>query len=475
MKRLSVLVMLFVSMVTAMAQSDIDAYRFSQSNYEGTARFMGAGGAFGAVGAEFSALNTNPAAIGIYKKNEITFTPMVVSIFNDNTYYNGVNSYTSNTKYSLSNAGGVASIPLSGSWKAFQIGFGYNRTNDFNNVFRVEGYSNKSSIMNELVTNANTYGISSATDEYLAWQTYMIDTIPRNSNWYYSPFASHSVYQKRVVKSSGGIDELNFSFGGNYNDKLFLGATIGVPVLSYTETADYSEQADQSLDGIVSFKTYERLRVKSTGINLKIGVIYQPIEFLRIGASFHTPTYYGQMCDNFYKSMISYYDDGRNSGEYSYENNYKYTLNTPLRAIGSIAFLIKKRAFVSAEYEFTDYSMAKMRANDYSFNTENQNITDKYGACHKVRVGAEVYISNSFLLRAGYGYRSNGYKEGVNNDAGHTASGGFGIHTKYFLFDLAYVYNIYNEDYWLYDPSYVNNATIKHTTHRIVATIGCKF
>lgn len=476
MKRLSlVLVLLIASMMAGLAQSDIDAYRFSQSNYEGTARFMGAGGAFGAVGSEFSALNTNPASIGIYKKNEITFTPMVVSIFNDNTNYNGTGSYTSNTKYSLSNVGCVFRFPMDGSWKAVQLAFGYNRTNDFNNVFRVEGMSKNTSIMNELVINSNQYGISTATDEYLAWQTYLIDTIPGFSDVYDSPFSGHSVYQKRVVKTSGAIDELNFSVGGNYNDMLFIGATIGVPVLNFTETADYSEVAGESLKGIESFKTYEKLRVKTTGINLKVGIVFQPIDFFRIGAAFHTPTAYNNVNDYFHKEMISYYSDGRNSGTYSYENSYKYKLNTPLRAIGSIAFLIKKRAFISAEYEFTDYSMAKMSANDYSFNNENENINAKYGACHKVRVGGEVYVTNIFLLRAGYGYRSSGYKSGINNDAGHTASGGIGIHTKYFLFDMAYVYNTYNEDYWLYDPAYVTNATNKHITHRIVATIGCKF
>ena len=56
----------------AFAQNDLDAFRFSQTNWEGTARFMGAGGAFSAIGGDFSCLNTNPAGIGVFINNART-------------------------------------------------------------------------------------------------------------------------------------------------------------------------------------------------------------------------------------------------------------------------------------------------------------------------------------------------------------------------------------------------------------------
>ena len=52
------------------AQSAIDAYRFSQPDLRGTARFMGMGGAFGALGGDLSTLSQNPAGIGVYRSNE---------------------------------------------------------------------------------------------------------------------------------------------------------------------------------------------------------------------------------------------------------------------------------------------------------------------------------------------------------------------------------------------------------------------
>lgn len=482
MKRLFLsALMLLLGTVCAVAQSDMDAFRFSQSDYEGTARFMGAGGAFSSVGAEFSALNVNPAAIGVFKKSEISFTPMVVSIYNDNGSYNGTSSNTSNVKYSLSNAGGVFRIGLGEEkgWKAIQFAIGYNRTHDFNNVYRIEGVSKNSSMMDPLVAHANS--LTGRTPDnlndnaYLAWQTWMIDFDTLNGI-FYSPFSYQSLNQKLVVESSGAIDEVNFSFGGNYDDQLFIGATIGVPVLTYNEKTKFTEASDLPIGGIESYTIYETYKVRSTGVNLKLGLIYQPIDFIRIGAAFHTPSYFGKVKNTYHKDMTSYYVLGANSGLYEKNYVFDYTLRTPLRAIGSIAFLIQKRAFISAEYEFTSFGLAKMSSNDYNFDDENEAIQSKYGACHTVRVGGEVYLTSHFLLRAGYNFKSSAYKASVNNNnAQHTATAGLGFRTKHFFADVAYVYKTKTENYWMYDSDFVDPASLKTNTHRIVATLGCKF
>ena len=479
MKRLFLAAILLLGVtVLGVAQNDIDAFRFSQSDYEGTARFMGAGGAFSAVGAEFSALNVNPAAIGVYKKSEITFTPLVISIYNDNALYNGHNSRTSNVKYSLANAGGAFRIGLNqeNGWKSINLGFGYNRTQDYNNTFRIEGNSHNSSMMDVYLADVQGKNLGNINDdELLAWKTYMLDYDSIN-NRFFSPFAGKSLHQKLVSESSGANDEMAFSIGSNYNDQLFIGATIGVPIINYNEKTKYTEADESGTNYISDFLITENLRIRTAGVNLKLGVIYQPVDFVRIGAAFHTPSYFGRVRSNYTKTMTSYYPDGRNSG--TYENNYafNYTLTTPLRAIGSVAFLIKKRAFVSAEYEFTGMGMSRMSSNEYSFDEENQAIQDKYGACHTVRIGGEVYVTNSFLLRAGYNFKSSAYRKSVdNNNAMHTASAGFGFRTKYFFCDFAYVFKTKTENVWLYDPDFVDPASLKTNTHRVVATIGCKF
>ena len=315
-------------------------------------------------------------------------------------------------------------------------------------------------------------------DASLAWSTWLIDTIPGTNNQYYSPFTDAKLNNEALVKTSGAMDEISFSFGGNYSDKLFIGATLGVPVLSYKEVISYAEFATDSATlakGIASFQTNSAQQNSSAGINLKLGVIYQPVSFLRLGASFQTPSYFWKVKDSYRRDMISYYTNGKNSDTWSYDNNYRFSLTTPLKFNVSAAFLIQKRAFISAEYDFIDYSMATLYADDYAFNSENEAIDNKYGICHTFKVGAEVNVTSKFLLRAGYNYKTSPYKnfESKYDASAHYGSVGFGIRTKSIFFDMAYVLKYSKDSFCLYQDDDV--ISTRGLSHRIVATIGCKF
>jgi hypothetical protein len=471
-------ILAFLTAFAVNAQNDMDAFRFSQTQWEGTARFMGAGGAFGAVGAEYSALAVNPASIGLYKRSEVTFTPFVLTVHQSQSTYNGLTFPYLATTYSLSNAGVVvkAGTKEESAWKAVQFAVGYNRVNNFNNQFRINGMSNGSSMINEFIKQAGNTDFKNLTrDASLAFYTWLIDTIPGTSNSYYSPFIGTDVEQKKYVKTSGGIDEMNFSIGANYNEQIYIGATLGIPFLKYREEAEYSEtDVNEVAGGLGSFSVSDILRVSGTGINVKLGLIYQPVHFFRVGVAFHSPTYYGNMKDRFERTVASCYDDGNNF-EDSYENSFRYKLTTPLRAVGSMAFMIQKRAFISADYEFIHYGLATMDAQNYSFSQENQDIQDKYGATHAIRVGAELFLTDKFLVRAGYGFTSNPYKRHINSSPIHSGSAGIGIRTKYLFFDLAYAIKFAKENYWMYNPLYVNHASNQYMAHKIVATIGVKF
>ncbi len=56
------------------AQSVYDVTTFSNSDLNGTARFIGMGGAMGALGGDISTMSTNPAGIGVYRSNDLMVT-----------------------------------------------------------------------------------------------------------------------------------------------------------------------------------------------------------------------------------------------------------------------------------------------------------------------------------------------------------------------------------------------------------------
>lgn len=470
------------------AQNDLDAFRFSQNNWEGTARFMAAGGAFSSIGGDFSCLSTNPAGIGVFKKTELSFTPMVVTAYKTNAEYSGEMSPSSRISYSLTNFGSVFTIPLNKDaenpatkWRMLQFGFGYNRVMDFNNLTYATGMNNGNSIASTFVNVANGTGYGSIEGDALcAWNTWLIDTVPGETDQYREFLSGNSLQQRNYIKTSGGIDELAFSFGGNYADKLFLGLTVGVPVLNYQSESEYIEEdVNDVINNFEKVSIYDQMRTSGAGVNAKLGIIYQPVPFLRIGAAFHTPTYYSNLKESFEREMVgSYSVEGKY--ESSYDNISKYKLGTPLRAIGSIGFIIAKRAFLSAEYEFTDYGMATLYSSDnihyrYNFTEENLAIAKKYRACHSVRVGGELTVTNFFLIRLGYGYSSSPFTEGANDGSVHMASGGLGFRGKVFFCDFAYQYRHYGQNYWFYPSETLDPVSTTNNSHRFVATVGVKF
>lgn len=487
MKKILIFATFVTCALSTFAQGSYEAFRFSQIDYMGTARYLGAGGAFGATGGEFSALSYNPAAIGLYKRHEVSFTPMTLSFFKDNTFYNGESSYTQNPKYTVNQCGLVIANPIHNSeWKTWQFAFGYNRIMDYNNIFRVQG-PNHSSFIDPIVSSANGYHPQNLIyDAKIAWKTWLIDTIPGTNTSYYSPFSDEDLEQTAIVKQSGGIDEITFTFGGNFNDKLYIGGGIGIPILNYTEQTIYSEIPYYGfpLQGITDYSVITRQTDKGTGINAKIGIIYQPVNFLRLNFAIQTPTYYWKIKENYSREMTSYWETSSNQHE-DYASSYKFALSTPLRLNAGFSFLINKRAFIDAEYEMSNYGSATLFANDYSFAFENEDIHNRYGICHTVRIGGEVNLTSNFALRAGYNYKSSPYSkssisQSAFNASAHHGSIGFGFRSKFFFADLAYVIKYCKDSYTLYDGNYSpkacnTTAEIKNTTHRIVATIGCKF
>ncbi|MBO7491569.1 MAG: outer membrane protein transport protein [Bacteroidales bacterium] len=479
MKRILVFALSLCFFSAMMGQNDYEAFLFSQNDYVGTARYMGAGRAFGAVGGDFSALTNNPAAIGLYKKSEVSFTPMSLSILqNDVTYY-GNNRSSKKMKYAVPQVGLVLSSKINrenSNWRFWHFGFGYNRLKDFNNSFGVEGIA-PSSFSDPLLDAANN-SASLGLDAQLAYDTWILDDVPGNTGRYWGRFHDQDVAQNASLKTSGSLDEIDINFGGNYNDQLFIGAGIGIPVLDITQNTILNESlaSGEAAAGFTDYTVVTKQHNTGAGINFRLGLIYQPVDFFRFGISFQTPSFFWKIKDSYYRSFSS--DSINNVNKFSeYSNLYHFALTTPLKANFSAAFIINKRAFVSAEYELTDYSLAKLSADDYSFATENDNIVSKYGIGHSFRIGGEVSLTQMLYLRAGYNYKMSPYKLADDKKIGstHYASAGFGIRAKRIFFDMAYVLGISKDDIWLYNAYYVDPARVNSTYHRILATIGFKF
>lgn len=464
--------------VQGYAQNEIDALRYSRLNYSGTARFVSMGGAFGALGADFTTLSHNPAGIGLYRSSEVSITPSLAMARTEATL-NGNFRDDSRYSFNLGNVGLVmAHNPtlrnLSSLWKNVQFGFGLNRMADFNNRVNIESDNLQSSYLSSYVDYAKGVHPDDlyAFDTKLAYETELLFVVD-SANWIYGiDKPNGGVNQRKSIDSKGSINEMVFTVGANYNDRLYVGATLGIPYVRYIENSTYTETALP--DDETVFNTMTRtdfLETSGTGVNFKLGLIFRATDWVRLGAAVHTPTFYSSMSDSYGATLKAKYDNGFTSSK-SATGIYDYELTTPMRAIGSVGFIIGKSGVISADYEFVDYTSARLRAPDYDFHDENGNIRDNYEQAHNLRFGTE-WRYGSVNFRGGYGISANPYRYGTNSVL-NSYSAGIGFREKNFYLDLAWAGSQFDDEYYLYNGR-VNAAASTTFQNKFLLTIGIKY
>lgn len=475
MKRIIFVLLISLAFVNySGAQNEVDALRYSQFFQGGTARSAAMGGAFGSLGADFTSLSINPAGIGFYKTSEFTITPSVYTGLAQSEYM-GRSAEDLKYNFNLGNLGLVLAFTPKGNsgWKGVQFGMGINRLNNFNNRIVIEGDNMKNSILDDYYNKA----VGTAPDDLdpfdtqLAFDVYLLDTIGGLTD-YITAVPHGKTRQSKYIDRNGSINEMVLCLGGNYNDKLYIGGSLGFPFVRYFENSTYTEKdVYDSIPGFKQFNIKDDLETTGSGFNFKFGLIYRITDWVRFGASVHTPTFY-TMHDVYSRTMDAEFDTGK-KGPKEAKSKFDYELTTPLRAEAGLSFIISKFALISADYEFVDYSSSRLRSNTYKYNDENKAIELKYIAQSNIRAGLEFRIA-PVSLRVGGAYSTSPFRSGLNDGSRISYSGGIGFREKGYFIDLAYVYSRTGEDYYLY-PSVPEAAKTTFTSHNIMLTLGLKF
>lgn len=464
---------------TIHSQNSTDAYRFSSYDVIGSARFVALGGAFGALGGDLSTLNYNPAGLGIFQSSEFSFSP-TLNYSSTDAIYNGSMGVDAKANFNHGMFGMVNTRRLhnNSGWKAINYGFSVNRIKNFNNTFFITGESYSSSLANVWRDYANgTFPEDlNSFSTGLAWDTYILDTIPGNPSQYYSGTPVDGVLQSYWEESKGYVNEMSFAMSANYNDKLIIGFSLGIPNLHYERLIEYSEYAlgtpaDYEFQKLVYT---DRLLTEGTGINAKIGFIYVVSSSLRLSGAYHTPTYYGDLADEYDTSLESIMGDDNSYYSESPIGNMVYNLNTPARLMLGLSSFFYKSGFISIDYEYMDYGNSSLSSSSYSFVDENQDIRVDFQATHTLRVGAEWRLDH-LTVRGGYNITSSPINENVNDIISSAYSWGAGYRLGNTYFDFAFSKRTTDSLFYMYNPDYVNPASLSNTTSNFIVTMGYKF
>lgn len=443
--------------VSAMAQNAYDALRYSEQHAEGTARSVAMGNAFVALGGDMGALSLNPAASAVYRFSEVVFTPSVTVSRSEADYLGSIQD-GSKTRAGISNVGFISTVNTGREHSgllSWNFGVVFNKQNNYTFAKKAYGVTDQTSWLSSLAYDTDGiyapnmdmgggndpfYYSGASWNSVLAWNNSLLDTLPGTDDMYFaatenlngSDISVGGMLRQNYRSSSvGNVTEAVINWGGNFSNKLFVGVNLGIQSLYYRYDEKYAEEALDSRNfqtGFMNFSQGYKYTATGTGINLKAGMIYVPVQWLRFGASISTPTWM-YIEEEWEGGMNSQFNDGYRQSLISPLGTYNYRLNTPFRWNAGAALVLGSLGVLSADYESVDYSRAKLKDMDYEFgyDQENSDISRLLGRQNIYRVGTEINVNPVCALRGGYQYYSSPYVNASSEDVKEVVSLGAGL------------------------------------------------
>lgn len=517
------------------AQTAYDAEIMTTADLNGTARYVGMGGALGALGADLSTMGSNPAGTALMRTSDVSFT--VGGLFTGNSGTLGQDA----GKASIDQAGILFALGGGGSsLKNINFGVNYQKKRNFlsnlstdvflnggSQTFQIAEMANEAFLNYDKVKNPNPFGIltygaipyssikcmekngqsvtEAETKSWPAWYTtdrlVNFDYIdPTGSGKYigkYSGVDASSAGYRRISSGSSAQVDMNLSF--NVEDKLFLGLSVGVYSMSYDRQAAYTETGTDNSTYIIN-NWYHN---SADGVDVKFGAIFRPIEDspFRFGVSVHTPIWYN----------LKDYNTFNISGFYDYTIDIasrNYNFRTPWKFGLSLGHTVGNMLAIGLEYEFQDFGSCKYyetSSNNYFNAGANENIKANLRGTHTVKIGAELKPAPEWAIRLGYNlvtaplkkqaYQYLDYWNDEFSETDYTNWGainritfGLGYRFKGGYFDLAYQLQLQKGDFYAYgypgvehknvglnyNPSIAPTQITNNRSH-VMATLGFKF
>ena len=520
MKRFIYTILLVLPLV-ANSQNMYNVTGLLENDPVGSARFVGMGGSMGALGGNISVMGTNPAGTAVYRSNDV-YISGVMDVVNNNAIFNGTKSSENFKGATLSNLGFVVACDIEGSPVKFvNFGLDYHRKSNIRNCFSMggnpKGYSQQYAINNLYwklwdqnytpfdINNMTSGMYSGFNHNWLALLAADVSVCDKDGYFLVYPdgheYAGQSViFPDRVdyySEQNGGVNVVDFNLSVNIEDRVYLGATLGYYMVDYSRFSCYTET--DVLENI-SYSLENNYRVKGAGVDFKLGAIFRPFKYspFKVALSVHTPVLY-KLAD--YSSATMY---GPYGAEFSTSSKdcygedlcIAYSLKTPWRFSTAMAYTFGKYFALNAEYEYAKASsLAFSKRTDIGV-CQNEEIACNLKSQHTLRVGAELTI-DKVAIRAGYNYISAPFRSSAckymlnatttetsteywNKYAKNIATVGVGYAAKNLYFDLTYMFQAQNSDFYTYydmeypDPG-VPVTKVKTYGHSIIAGIGMRF
>lgn len=477
----------------AWGQNELDVLRYSDTDFFGSARTEGMAGSFGALGADFSAMQINPAGMGRFSSSHFALALSNTSPRATGTYNNEELLHTTNTtKVNTIGLVFTGDVSRENNGKVFrQFSIGYTRLRNFEMEKRYEGEN-----FNSLLDVFAAEGEGIPLEDFIIFDERPFSTgIGLNAEVigydpitvsYFPILSDGDMYHERSIRTEGGIGEWHIGVSENYLNKLYYGVSVGIRRVNYKEFVHHRETLLDPQDVTLRYFDYfNNLEAVGRGWNIKAGVIYLPHESLRLGFAYESPTQL-RFEEEFSADMIGYHTYGTVEvpDEFKPFGSFDYRMRTPMKLRGSLAFIFENRGALNFDLEFLDYGRGQLRpANNaflgsYDFAFENEEIRTILRPTLNLRVGGELKITQEIFVRGGFGLLPQPYRRDVNNFSGlnKTFALGLGYEKDRLNLDLSFRSFNFNEDYYAFDPTQVENlATFRTWANVVTFSLAYRF
>lgn len=477
--------------LSANAQETYENAKLAGEDLNGTARYVGMGGAMEALGADISTIGSNPAGIGLFRHSNVSLSAGLLMQSDGKEFSNG-----KKTNLSFDQIGGVYTT-RTGQKSFLNFGFNYHKSKNFDYILNAAGSlngssQNKQSYIKGILANENSGGFFVGKDkkgqnvgyveapslnnpspnvastwsqiDYLYWNS----LIPGSTGTYnYEKATGYTLDRAHT----GYIGNYDFAVSGNLNDRVYLGLTFGMKDVNYKGYSEYRENLNNAGGVLVR----DERKVTGSGFDITAGVIVRPVAEspFRIGAYVKSPTWYDLTTSN---TTGLVYAQGTKNKESYISNSYDFKMWTPWKFGFSLGHTIGNNIALGATYEYENYANINSRVNnggyyDYYYDQYYESsIPDKNMNAHTkevlkgvstLKLGVEYKPVSNVALRAGYNYVSAMYVNNAQKDPGLASLGtsyssttdytnwgeinrftlGVGYQVKKFNIDLAYQYS----------------------------------
>lgn len=495
------------------AQETYQNAKLTTQDLNGTARYIGMGGALEALGADVSTISSNPAGIGLFRHNNISVSGGLVVQGNGTAFSNG-----KKTNASFDQIGGVYSM-RTGRTSYLNFGFNYHKGRNFDYILNAANALNGSSLNNQSYAKGELgsegkggyyvdldrgkpqddkrrdfIGYSTPTSKDNALNFDQLDYLNFNTINTEKATGNHYGYNASAFDFNraytGYIGNYDFNVSGNLNNRVYLGITLGIKDVHYKSYSEYFEQLDNAQIGYANEK-----KITGNGFDITAGIIVRPVESsaFRIGAYVKSPTWYDLRAENNTQIETTEARALNPFGEIG--NTYDYKFFTPWKFGISLGHTVGNYLALGATYEYEDYSTINSRINDGGYydwyydeyretsspdRIMNNHTKQVLRGVSTLKLGAEYKPVENLAIRLGYNYVSSAYKENGQKDPTLSSLGnaysseadfvnwkdinrftvGLGYQIKKFNIDLAYQYSAQKGDFYPFS----NLPAISYTT-----------